>query len=185
MFDAKDGCSQRAYALPVGQLVTRTAPWQHLRCALLTMLIATRSTAEAEDPLVQLSSKIEIKTLGVATYFLSLEIQRDRAAHQLTLGQGKFARELIEKFNMADAKPQSTPMLRVCTLQLVLAVDDVGVGLSGSSGRVVRQAFCEEQKRRGPDGKPTPIGLAAKKSPTPSNTCPRLEPGTLQAVPRR
>ena len=56
-----------------------------------------------------LAKEFEMKDLGLLHYFLGLEIwQRDG---ELFVSQGKYAREILEKFQMQRSKPIDTPLL--------------------------------------------------------------------------
>jgi hypothetical protein len=55
-----------------------------------------------------LAKEFEMKDLGLLHYFLSLEIwQRDG---ELSVSQGKYAREILGKFHMESCKPMDTPL---------------------------------------------------------------------------
>ena len=55
-----------------------------------------------------LAMEFEMKDLGLLHYFLGLEIwQRDDG---LFVSQGKYAQEILEKFNMQGCKPIDTPL---------------------------------------------------------------------------
>ena len=55
-----------------------------------------------------LAKEFEMKDLGLLHYFLGLEIwQREDG---LFVSQGKYAREILEKFNMKGCKPIDTPL---------------------------------------------------------------------------
>ncbi len=57
-----------------------------------------------------LRDNFDVKDMGEATFYLGMEITRDRARHMLTLTQQRYAHDLVEKFGLADAKPRSVPM---------------------------------------------------------------------------
>jgi hypothetical protein len=55
------------------------------------------------------AKEFEMKDLGLLHYFLGLEIwKRDG---ELFVSQGKYAREILGKFNMEGCKPMDTPLL--------------------------------------------------------------------------
>ena len=57
---------------------------------------------------VDLAKKFEMKDLGLLHYFLGLEIwQRNDG---LFVSEGKYAWEILEKFNMQGCKPIDTPL---------------------------------------------------------------------------
>lgn len=55
------------------------------------------------------AAQFEVKDLGDASYFLGLEIVRDRKKKQIWLGQSKYCRDKLCEFAMTDCKPMSTP----------------------------------------------------------------------------
>ena len=57
-----------------------------------------------------LGDAFKIRKLGPASYFLGMEITRDRGMRQLELSQAKYTTTILQQFNMEDAKPRSVPM---------------------------------------------------------------------------
>jgi hypothetical protein len=57
-----------------------------------------------------LAVEFDIRKLGAASYFLSMVIQRDRGARTITLHQKKYATEILQRGEMAEAKPKSIPL---------------------------------------------------------------------------
>eukprot|EP00253_Pinus_taeda_P021878 PITA_21878 len=55
-----------------------------------------------------LATEFEMKDLGLLHYFLGLEIWQRSGG--LFVSQGKYAREILEKFNMHGCKPVDTPL---------------------------------------------------------------------------
>eukprot|EP00253_Pinus_taeda_P024573 PITA_24573 len=55
-----------------------------------------------------LAKEFEMKDLGLLHYFLGLEIWQHSGG--LFISQGKYAREILEKFNMHGCKPVDTPL---------------------------------------------------------------------------
>ena len=64
-----------------------------------------RSVAHVKKILTQM---FECRDLGVASYFLGMSIVR--TAEELWLGQPKYARDIVARFGMRDAKPRRTPL---------------------------------------------------------------------------
>ena len=58
----------------------------------------------------QLSTKFEMKDLGVGRYILGIEIIRDRQNRKLWLGQSKYVGTILKRFNMQDSRPLSVPV---------------------------------------------------------------------------
>jgi len=57
-----------------------------------------------------LAREFEMKDLGLLHYFLGLEIWQ--CSDGLFVSQGKYAREILEKFNIHGCKPVDTPLPR-------------------------------------------------------------------------
>lgn len=62
-----------------------------------------------------LSVRFQMKELGELKHFLGLEVERTEAG--IFLGQQKYAKDIIQKYGLAECKPISTPMepnLKLC-----------------------------------------------------------------------
>uniref|UniRef100_A0A2N9FMC6 Integrase catalytic domain-containing protein n=1 Tax=Fagus sylvatica TaxID=28930 RepID=A0A2N9FMC6_FAGSY len=71
-------------------------------------IIITGNSPSALSSLVQqLATSFELKDLGPLTYFLGLEV--DYSATGFFVHQHKYASDLLQKYNMWDCKPCSTP----------------------------------------------------------------------------
>lgn len=60
--------------------------------------------------LAAIAGAFDIKEAGKVTYFLGLQIQRDREQGKIWLGQPKYARDTLERFGMTDCKAMTHPM---------------------------------------------------------------------------
>ena len=56
-----------------------------------------------------LAEEFEMKDLGLMHYFLGLEVWQHEG--EISLGQGKYAVEILRRFGMEDWKPMTTPMI--------------------------------------------------------------------------
>jgi hypothetical protein len=56
-----------------------------------------------------LAKEFEMKDLGLLQYFLGLEIWQQDG--EIFMSQGKYAREIVGKFQMEGSKPMDTPLL--------------------------------------------------------------------------
>jgi hypothetical protein len=65
----------------------------------------------------ELTSKFEMKDLGLMHYFLGLEVWQRPS--QIFLSQGKYTVEILKRFGMMDCKSMATPM----TINLKLLSD--------------------------------------------------------------
>ena len=53
--------------------------------------------------------KFEMKDLGLMHYYLGLEVWKKPG--EIYLGQGKYIIKILQKFEMMDSKPMTTPMI--------------------------------------------------------------------------
>ena len=74
------------------------------------MLVASLSMEEISTLKAQLSNKFDIKDLDVAKRILGMRISRDRVNRKLELLQAEYVEKILERFNMKNAKPVSTPL---------------------------------------------------------------------------
>ena len=58
----------------------------------------------------ELFKSFDMKDLGLAQQILGMKIVRDRKSKKIWLSQEKYVEWVIEKFNIRDAKPGSTPL---------------------------------------------------------------------------
>ena len=57
-----------------------------------------------------LRKEFDMIDLGTAKKILGMEIRRDRESRKLWIYQKNYIRKVLEKFNMQDANPVSTPL---------------------------------------------------------------------------
>ena len=74
------------------------------------MLIAAKSMCEVDRLKALLRKEFDMKDLGTAKKILGMEIRRDRDSRKLWISQKNYIRKVLEKFNMQDANPVSTPL---------------------------------------------------------------------------
>jgi len=74
------------------------------------MLIAAKSKKEITTLKKLLSSEFDMKDLGAAKKILGMEINRDIKSGLLFLSQHNYINKVLQRFNMHDAKPVSTPI---------------------------------------------------------------------------
>jgi hypothetical protein len=67
----------------------------------------------AEDLIVDcklgLASEFEMSDIGLMHYFLGMEVWQEEG--HIFLGQGKYAVDILSRFQMEDCRPMSTPMI--------------------------------------------------------------------------
>ncbi|UYV60584.1 hypothetical protein LAZ67_1001594 [Cordylochernes scorpioides] len=73
------------------------------------MLLATDSEIIIQNTVKTLEKEFEIKNLGDPTQFIGIEISRNREG-ELLLSQKNKIQELVERYNLQEAKPTFTPM---------------------------------------------------------------------------
>ena len=56
----------------------------------------------------KLAAEFEMKGLGMIHYFLGMEVWQN--ANGISLGQGKYAIEILKRFGMMECKAMTTPM---------------------------------------------------------------------------
>jgi len=74
------------------------------------MLLVGNDKEVIQDLKTQLSSKFDMKDLGVENYILGMEIKRDGAKRKLWLNQRKYVETILQRFNMQDSKPVKVPI---------------------------------------------------------------------------
>jgi hypothetical protein len=58
----------------------------------------------------QLSAAFEMEDLGEAHFVLGIEIRRDRTARTLSISQGAYISNILDRFNLASSNAAKTPM---------------------------------------------------------------------------
>nr|CAN77425.1 hypothetical protein VITISV_041980 [Vitis vinifera] len=74
------------------------------------MLIVVKSMVEVNKLKSLLSKEFDMKDLGATKKILGMEIHGDRALGRLWLSQHNYVKRMLERFNMDNAKPVSTPL---------------------------------------------------------------------------
>jgi hypothetical protein len=68
---------------------------------------------------VAFGSMFNVQDLGPFSWLLGMTVERDRGTSIIRLGQRQYGLDMLERFNMMDCKPVSSPMA-------VYAVDKCG-----------------------------------------------------------
>jgi hypothetical protein len=58
----------------------------------------------------ELAQLFTVTDIGEATFFLGISITRDRITRTMTLSQGRYGLDVLDRFGMVDAKPVRTPL---------------------------------------------------------------------------
>lgn len=74
------------------------------------ILVAARSAAEMDGVKQRLMEAFDVRDLGESSFFLGMEIERDRAEKTLKLSQKRLTSELVDKYGLADVKMKTTPL---------------------------------------------------------------------------
>jgi len=74
------------------------------------MLLVGNDKEIIQDLKTHLSSKFDMKYLGVANYILGMESKRDRTKWKLWLNQRKYVKTILQRFNMQDSKSVKVPI---------------------------------------------------------------------------
>ena len=80
------------------------------------MLIVGQDRAQISKLKEELAESFEMKDLGPAKQILGMEITRDRKNRRLWLSQERYVERILERFNMKEAKPVTTPLGGHCKL---------------------------------------------------------------------
>jgi hypothetical protein len=74
------------------------------------MLVAGTNMQDINVLKKKLANSFAMKDLGAAKKILGMRIRRDRKNRKLTLSQGEYTENVLERFRMQNAKPVSTPL---------------------------------------------------------------------------
>ncbi|KAH7387965.1 hypothetical protein KP509_16G051000 [Ceratopteris richardii] len=74
------------------------------------MLLAGKKKSTLNALKQQLNSAFSMKDLGEAEHILGMRIKRDRQQHTLQVSQEKYIEKVLDRFNVADAKPLGVPL---------------------------------------------------------------------------
>jgi hypothetical protein len=106
------------------------------------MLIAAASLKDVEAVKTLIMIKFEARDMGEAGLFLGMSIVRNRSEKVLWLHQGRYARDVVGRFGMAEASGISAPMARETRLRRGEEAGDQG---NLPTGLVTRMAaLCAE-----------------------------------------
>ena len=63
-----------------------------------------------------MTSKFKMSMMGELKFFLGFEIKQRREG--TFINQAKYAQDMLKRFKLSDVKPDSTPMLVKCQLDI-------------------------------------------------------------------
>ena len=73
-------------------------------------LLAGNNKAKLLELIEHFKREIKVVNLGEPKRYLGIEINRDRKNKRIVLGQSEYCGKVLERFGMANSKPQDTPM---------------------------------------------------------------------------
>ncbi|GJU06710.1 retrovirus-related pol polyprotein from transposon TNT 1-94 [Tanacetum coccineum] len=73
------------------------------------MLVAGPNKDRVNKLKAQLAREFKMKDLGLANKILGMQIHRDRVSRKFWLSQKSYVKKILQRFNMQDCKPISTP----------------------------------------------------------------------------
>ena len=73
------------------------------------MLVGGSNMQEINVLKRKLANSFAMNDLGAAKQILGMRITRDRKNHKLTLSQNEYIQKVLQRFNMQNEKPVSTP----------------------------------------------------------------------------
>ena len=74
------------------------------------MLIAAKSISKVNKLKILLSKEFDMKDFGATKKIFRMEIRRDKALERLWLSHSGYVGKVLERFNIENAKPVSTPL---------------------------------------------------------------------------
>lgn len=74
------------------------------------LLVVANSNSGIQSVISRLKDAFKVRDLGPATYFLGMNIERDRQARSLKLTQERLTTDLVDSYGMKEGKTRSTPL---------------------------------------------------------------------------
>ena len=74
------------------------------------MTLISKSKSAIQAFIKELSTHFKLRDLGPTTQLLGFKIDRDRPSRSISLSQKQYILDMLERYNMSDCKPVSTPM---------------------------------------------------------------------------
>ena len=80
-------------------------------CHVDNLLVFSPNIEQINKIETNLGKDLELTHLGPVSYFLSMEITRDRKNKVIKLNQKKYTQEILQRFNKQNLNPVSTPRI--------------------------------------------------------------------------
>lgn len=108
------------------------------------VLIASRQLRSVEQVKSKLMGAFDARDMGDASYFLGMDICRDRGARVLTLHQRQYTKDVLERFGMEDGKLRSVPLNHNTKLEQTgnNPLDTTKYGYSALVGSLMYLSVC-------------------------------------------
>jgi hypothetical protein len=74
------------------------------------MTIAAKSKQEIQQIKNDLKAHFKLRDLGPTSFLLGVEVKRDRSMHTLSLCQRQYILNILDRFNLKDCNPVTTPL---------------------------------------------------------------------------
>ena len=100
---------RRLQADPCDYFFTRRKLLVYLALYVDDLLLLCNLLDELTHLKQQLSQEFEMKDLGEAHFILGIQIRRDRKARTLSITQQQYVKKVVERFDIAECNPISTP----------------------------------------------------------------------------
>lgn len=72
--------------------------------------IAGKDMARIQELISRLKDHFKLRDLGETSYLLGVKVERNREDRSLTLSQHQYILDILDRANMSDCKPISTPL---------------------------------------------------------------------------
>ena len=104
------GYSQSEYGNCVYHRKFSDGSFVYLLLYIDDMLVVAHKISLINESKAQLSNEFEIKDLGDVKKILDMEIHRDRQVQKLIMSQKNYSKRVLQRINMDNSKPMSTPL---------------------------------------------------------------------------
>ena len=93
-----------------GLFIKRSGKPLYLLIYVDDIALVTKDTSELQATKEKIMEAFEARDLGPCSYFLGMDVIRDREAHTIMLAQRRMTTDLLAKYDMTGAKSLSTPL---------------------------------------------------------------------------
>jgi len=93
-----------------GLFIKSSGPPVYLLIYVDDIAIVTNDAAELQSTKTKIMEAFEARDLGPCSYFLGMDVIRDRESRAIMLAQHRLTADLLDKFDMMEAKSVSVPL---------------------------------------------------------------------------